>query len=92
MSSATDLQKILENFEVKILNNLNSVKHMLKECLPLKFMPMEFKELLAQKCWEEILFSKIVTIYMSSFLTSFFTYMPSFFMVISGKHPLLLLM
>jgi len=33
---------------------------------------MKFKEQLGEKRWEALLFNKIVTIHMSSFLTSFF--------------------
>jgi hypothetical protein len=43
MSSATDLWNVSEDFSVEILNNLNSVKNMLKECLNLNFIPMKFK-------------------------------------------------
>jgi hypothetical protein len=46
---------------------------MLREHLPLNFIPTNFKELLAQKISEELLFNKIVTVYMSSFVTSFCT-------------------
>lgn len=48
MSSAADLQNILVNSGTEILNNLNSMKNMLKECLSLNFIPMKCKELLAE--------------------------------------------
>jgi hypothetical protein len=49
-SSAVDLWNVLENFGMEILNTLNSVKNVLKEHLLLNFIPMKFKELLAEKC------------------------------------------
>jgi hypothetical protein len=41
--AAVDLRNVLENFGVEILNNMNSVKSMLKEHLTQHFVPMEFK-------------------------------------------------
>jgi hypothetical protein len=32
------------------MNNLNSVKNMLKECLYMNLITIKFKEILAQKC------------------------------------------
>jgi hypothetical protein len=52
-----------ENFGAEILNNLNSMKHMLNGRLPLNFIPMKYKVLLAEKRWERLLFNKTVTIY-----------------------------
>lgn len=67
MHSAVDLQNALENLGAEILNSLNSKKNMFKQCLPLNFIPKKFKELLAEKCWERLLFNTVVTVYMSFF-------------------------
>jgi len=48
-SLAVDLWDVSEIFGTEILNNLNWVKNMLRVCLPLNFIPMKFKELLAEK-------------------------------------------
>jgi len=45
-----DLWNVSEIFGTEILNNLNWVKNMLRERLPLNFIPTKFKELLAEKC------------------------------------------
>jgi len=47
-SSAAELQYILVNSGTEILNNLNSMKNMLKDCLSPNFVPMKCKELLAE--------------------------------------------
>jgi len=47
-SSAAELQNILVNYGTEFLNNLNSMKNMLKECLSLNFIPMKCKEPLAE--------------------------------------------
>jgi hypothetical protein len=60
--SAVDLRKVLENFGAEILNNFNLVKNMLKERLPPNFIPMKYKELLAEKSRERLLVNKIVPI------------------------------
>jgi hypothetical protein len=49
-SSAVDLWNVLGHFGIDILNSLNAVKNMIKECLPLNFIPMKFKELTADEC------------------------------------------
>lgn len=67
MHSAVDLQNALENLGAEILNSLNSKKNMFKQRLPLNFIPKKFKELLAEKCWERLLFNTVVTVYMSFF-------------------------
>jgi hypothetical protein len=43
MSSAADIRNVSANFGADILNNLNSVKKMLKERLTLNFIPIKFK-------------------------------------------------
>lgn len=43
MSSIFHLQKVSENLGAEILNNMNSVKHMLKERLPLNFIHINLK-------------------------------------------------
>jgi hypothetical protein len=43
MCSADDLQKVLENFSVEILKNLNCVKNILKEHLLLNSICTKFK-------------------------------------------------
>jgi hypothetical protein len=45
MSSAGDLQNVLEDSCQEVVDNLNCVKNVLKERLPLNFTPMKFKEL-----------------------------------------------
>jgi hypothetical protein len=44
----------LENFGVEMLENFNSKKKWLKECLTENFTPMKFKEQLAQKCRDRL--------------------------------------
>ena len=46
-NAAVDLCNVLSQFDVAILN-LNVVKNILKECLPLNFMPIKFKQLRAE--------------------------------------------
>lgn len=50
MSSVVDLRNVSDIFGAQILNSLNLVKDTLRERLPLNFIPMKCKELLAQKC------------------------------------------
>jgi len=45
---------VLENLSVDILNNLNSVKNMLRDSLNLNFITMKFKELLVEKGREKL--------------------------------------
>jgi len=73
MGPAINLQYALENFSAEILNNLNFMKSMLTGCLTQNLISMKFKELIAEKHREGLSCIKILTIYMSSFLTSFFT-------------------
>jgi len=49
------------------------MKSMFTGCLIQNFIPTKFKELIAEKYREGLSCIKILTIYMSSFLTSFFT-------------------
>ena len=45
MSSAVYLQNVLENYYgVEILNDLCPVIKVIKECLPLNFIPTKYKE------------------------------------------------
>lgn len=53
MNSAVDLWNVSENFNMKILSNLNLMKNKLKG-LTLSFKPMKFKELPSQKCREGV--------------------------------------
>jgi hypothetical protein len=71
MGPAINLQYALENFSAEILNNLNIMKSMLTGCLTLNFISTKFKELIAEKHREGFSCIKILTIYMSSFLTFF---------------------
>ena len=48
-NSVVDLQIFLENFAVKILNNVNWMRVMHKEHLPLNFICMIFKDILTEK-------------------------------------------
>lgn len=41
----------MENFSAEILNNLISVKNMLRECLHMNLITMKFKEILVEKRW-----------------------------------------
>lgn len=50
--SAIDLRNVLQNFTVKILNNLKSVKNMLKNMSVWISYPRKLKELLAEK-WRD---------------------------------------
>jgi len=50
-NSGVDLQIFLENFAVKSLNNVNWMRCMHKEHLPLNFICMIFKAILTEKCW-----------------------------------------
>jgi hypothetical protein len=59
VSSAVDLRNVSENFGADILNNLNSVKKMLKKGLPLSFIPMKFKEILARNVERFFCFIKL---------------------------------
>jgi hypothetical protein len=54
MSSAVDLWNVLELLGTEVLDNLNSVKNMLKEQLSLIFIPMKFKEILTEKHCEGV--------------------------------------
>jgi hypothetical protein len=63
MSSAAELQNILVNSDTEILNNLNSMKNMLKECLSLNFVPKKCKELLAENI-ERVIHLISVTLFM----------------------------
>jgi len=45
-SAAVDLCNVLSQSDAAILN-MNTVKNILKECLPLNFMPIKFKQLRA---------------------------------------------
>jgi hypothetical protein len=63
LSSAVYLRNVSENFGTGILNNFKAVKNMLNERLILNFIPIKFKEILARKCWQRLLFPKISTIY-----------------------------
>jgi hypothetical protein len=47
--SAVDVRNVSENVGAEILNNLNSGENMLAERLPLNFVLIEFKLLLAEK-------------------------------------------
>jgi hypothetical protein len=49
MSSAVYPRNDSENFGQEILSNLNTIKHMPNGYLPLNFIPMNYKELLAYK-------------------------------------------
>ena len=49
MNLAVDFWVALEIFAVVILNNLHSMKDVLKECLPLNFTLMKFKEICTEK-------------------------------------------
>jgi hypothetical protein len=49
MSSAVDLWNVSELLGTEVLDNLNSVKNMLKEQLSLIFIPMKFQEILTEK-------------------------------------------
>jgi len=63
VSSEIDLRNVSENVGAKILNNLNSVKYMLKACLPLNYIPTKkFTDLLAKKRSGGHLFNKTVAI------------------------------
>jgi len=85
MNSTVVLQIVLENYGAEILNNLNSVKNALKWPLPLHIIPMEFKELLAEKFWGGLIFNKIETAYMSSFFGLIVRWYILFFMVIKWE-------
>lgn len=54
MSSVADHRNASGNFGVEILNNLNSVKNMLKEHIIQNFIPINVKQLLAQKHRERL--------------------------------------
>jgi hypothetical protein len=84
-NSTVDLQSVLENYGAEILNVLNSVKNVLKWPLMLHFIPMKLKELLAETFWGGLIFNKIETAYMSSFLVSLFTDIFSFLVVIKWE-------
>jgi hypothetical protein len=71
---------------VEILNNLISVKNMLKECLTQNFIPTKLKELLAEKCKEGLLLNTTVNIFAFFFLASYFAD-SSFLWSLSGKFP-----
>ena len=71
MSLAVDLRNVSENLEAEILNNLKSVKHILKGRLPLNFVSVKFKELLTEKHRDRLVFNTIVAIYMLSFFKLF---------------------
>jgi len=73
MGPAINLQYALENFSAEILNNLNIMKSMLIGCLSKKFISTKIKEIIAEKHRQGLSCIKILTIYMSSFLTSFST-------------------
>jgi hypothetical protein len=62
MCLAADPQNVSENFGAEILSNRNSPKHMLNGRLPLYSIPMKYKEFLAEKRREGLLFNKFVTI------------------------------
>ena len=59
ISLADDLRNVSENLEAEILNNLNSVKHILKGRFPLNFVSMKFKELLTEKSRDGLLLIKL---------------------------------
>lgn len=61
----------LENFGVEILNIMNWMQTMLQKYLAHNFVPVKFKELLAEKRREGLWFKKIVAICVSSVLTFF---------------------
>jgi len=51
---------------MEILNNLNSLKkNVLREGLTRNFMPLKFKETLAEKMRKKFYFNKTVTVHMS---------------------------
>jgi len=47
--SAVDLCNVFSQSDTAILNNLNAVKNILKKCLLLNFMPINFKQPRADK-------------------------------------------
>ena len=49
-----DFQFVSKNFSTKILNDQNLATYVLKERIPLNFMPIQFIELLAEKQWNRI--------------------------------------
>jgi hypothetical protein len=49
MNSAVSPLNVSKNSGAEILNDLNSVKNMIEECLPLNSIPTKFKLFLAGK-------------------------------------------
>ena len=67
-----DLQNVSVNLGAEMQKNFSLVKSVLVEPVSLDFVPLKVKEQLAVKCQKELLFTEIVTVYRSFFLTSFF--------------------
>lgn len=83
--SAVDPRNVSQNFGTEILKTWTQRKASLNHIsLPSYFLPMRFKDLAAEKVWEELLFNKMATDYMLSFSRSFHWHVP-FLWSISGK-------
>jgi hypothetical protein len=54
MSQTADSHNVSKNFSTEILNNWNFVTYVLKERIPLNFMPIKVIELLAERQWDRI--------------------------------------
>jgi hypothetical protein len=52
MHAAAAVWNVSKNFGAEIVNDLNSVKSMLRERLPLNCISIKFKDFLAEKLWE----------------------------------------
>jgi len=85
MSSAVDPRNDSENFGAECLNNLNTIKHTPNGYLPLNFIPMKYKELLAYKRWEGLPFNKTVPISTSPFFSLLVCWYVLFLWSICGK-------
>jgi hypothetical protein len=78
---AVDLQNAPENLGAHILNNFNSVKNIIKRRLFQNFLPMKLKKTTNRVMERENFILEIGTIYISSFLTIFFSLLCPFFVI-----------